>query len=110
MAAPAKKTPTKKTAAQKAPAKKTSAKKTSTKVASKKAAEPQSFRLAPNTENFFAFRPSVQTVYWLVLSGIVLALGVWVILLTARVQSLYDQIDSNLESTTILTPQKSVKH
>jgi hypothetical protein len=45
-----------------------------------------------------------------VLSGIVLALGVWVILLTARVQSLYDQIDSNLESTTILTPQKSGKH
>lgn len=109
MAAPAKKTTTKKTVAQKAPVKKTSPKKAPAKAVTKKSVEPQSFRLTPNAENFFAFRPSIQTVYWLVLSGIVLALGVWVILLTARVQSLYDQIDSNLSANSLVAPAKATK-
>lgn len=120
MAATAKKPTTKKPVAKKAPAKKPAAKsttKTAVKPAAKKTASKaaaaqstQSFRLAPNTANFFAFRPSIQTVYWLVLSGVVLALGVWVILLSARVQSIYDQIDANLSADdALVTPHKAVK-
>jgi hypothetical protein len=123
MAATAKKPTTKKPVAKKAPAKKPAVKstaKTAAKPATKKATSKtvaaqsaqsaQSFRLAPNTANFFSFRPSIQTVYWLVLSGVVLALGVWVILLSARVQSIYDQIDANLSADdALVAPHKTVK-
>jgi hypothetical protein len=43
-------------------------------------------------ESFFTFRWSIETVYWLILSLLVLALGVWVMQLTIQTQAIYDQI------------------
>jgi hypothetical protein len=42
---------------------------------------------------FFTFRITQQSVYWLTLCLLILGLGIWVITLTIRVQSIYDQVD-----------------
>ena len=69
----------------------------------KKAQEHRSFKAAKETEPFFVFRFNHQTAYWLVLCGIILALGIWVMYLTVKVQSIYDQIDaSNMSGHMIL--------
>lgn len=61
----------------------------------KKVQEHRSFKAAKETEPFFTFRFNHQTAYWLLLCGIILALGVWVMALTVQVESIYDQIDAN---------------
>lgn len=69
----------------------------STKTHKTKAAASQrmkSFRMYSNQEEFFTFKVSRQTVYWLVLSGIVLLLGLWVVDINQKVQHIYDQIDA----------------
>ena len=53
----------------------------------------RSFVLAKDTPPFLAFRITHQTFYWLLLGGIILALGVWVVALNVKVQMLYDTID-----------------
>src|SRR5688572_3977656 len=53
----------------------------------------RSFVLTKDTPPFFSFRITHQTFYWILLCGIVLALGIWVVVLNTRVQTLYDQID-----------------
>ena len=61
----------------------------------------RSFRRAPS-EDFFTFRITHQTLYWTILAVIVLALGIWVIYINDRVQSIYDQIDhANSASTNL---------
>lgn len=91
MAATKKVSPVKKTPAKKPAAKNKAAsagkKPTVTKL--------QSFRLTPATEPFFSFRFTRQTVYWLILSIVIVGLVVWVVQLNARVQAIYDQIDQN---------------
>lgn len=80
-------TPTKQRAPKRPAAKKT-------KVSVKKTQSLQSFRLSPQTTPFMSFKPSIQTVYWLILSLSVLGLGLWVINLSLQVQALYDRIDA----------------
>ena len=68
-------------------------KKKATKSAAKKTAPMKSFAVMKDAPSFFSFRVTYQTFYWLTLSLLILALGIWVITLNMRVQQLYDQID-----------------
>lgn len=54
----------------------------------------QSFHKA-EAAPFFTFRVTRQTVYWLILCGMVLALGVWVVNINSEIQNIYDQIESS---------------
>jgi cell division protein FtsL len=71
--------------------KKPTTKKTAHKTAAH--APVKSFRVAKPTMPFFNFDFTIQTVYWLVLSALVVSLGLWVMSLNMQVQELYDQID-----------------
>lgn len=71
----------------------------------KKVQEHRSFKAAKETEPFFVFRFNHQTVYWLALCGIILALGIWVMYLTVKVQSIYDQIDTSNMSNSRVIPR-----
>ncbi len=105
MPAAKKKTTVKKAAPKRAPAKSSSTK--VTRVAKPKAAEMKSFRPAATREPFFTFRITHQTLYWLVLAGIVLGLGLWVTDISIKVQKIYDQIDqTNQETLNIPDPVK----
>jgi hypothetical protein len=53
----------------------------------------RSFALAHQTEPFFTFRITHQTLYWSILAVMVLALGIWVMNINDKVQRMYDQID-----------------
>lgn len=52
----------------------------------------KSFKLG-KVHDFFSVRVTDQTVYWAILSFVVLALGIWVITIDDRLHRLYDQID-----------------
>ncbi len=77
------------------------------KTASKKVARPESFKAYADQTPFFTFRITHETFYWIILSSLVLALGVWVITLSMQVQRLYDQVEaSNLtDITTKVVPK-----
>jgi hypothetical protein len=100
-------TSTKKSAAKKPAIKRAPAKARSTttvrKAAAPKDAPVKSFRPHHTSrEAFFTFRITHQTVYWLILAGVVLVLGIWVTDISIKVQHIYDQIDaSNIESLNI---------
>ena len=53
----------------------------------------RSFRMYPGEKPFFTIRISQQTFYWLIISLLVLALGVWTVFLSLRVQSIYDRVE-----------------
>lgn len=76
------KTPT----ARKSTAKKTVAKKHA-------AAEVRSFRPSAEKTPFMTFEFTIQSVYWMIFSGLVLALGAWVMHLNVQIQSLYDSVE-----------------
>ncbi|NCU37508.1 hypothetical protein EOL96_00370 [Candidatus Saccharibacteria bacterium] len=97
----------KKTVTKKAPAK--SAKKTTVKRVSKPAPAMRSFAVSAPDEPFFTFRITHQTLYWLILSLMVLALGAWVMVISARVQQIYDTIDAtNAETDALVVPVKNI--
>lgn len=101
------KKPAKKPATKKAPAK--SAARTTIKRSTKRPVAPvmRSFAPARTTEPFFTFRITHQTLYWLVLAMIVLALGVWVTVISVKVQQIYDQIDeTNAATDAMVIPKK----
>ena len=56
----------------------------------------RSFRRYPNEEPFFVIRISRQTFYWLIISALILALGIWALLLNMKVQTIYDQLHLSL--------------
>lgn len=64
--------------------------KTTSKLA--KAEVMRSFRRYPNEEPFFIIRINHQTFYWLIICALVLALGIWAVLLSTKVQVIYDQL------------------
>lgn len=71
--------------------------KTATKKSSSsksKEAPMRSFHRSPDQPPFFSYRITQQSIYWLILCLLVLALGIWVITLSVRVQSLYDQVET----------------
>lgn len=53
----------------------------------------RSFRLSPSTRPFISFKLTQQTFYWVLICLFVLALGVWVTILSVKVQGIYDRID-----------------
>jgi hypothetical protein len=73
----------------------------------KKPAIHRSFRpTKESADSFFTFRFTQQTAYWLILSLLILALGVWVMYLTVKVQSIYDEIDATNMSNSYTMPLK----
>lgn len=73
------------------------------KTTAKKQPSLRSFRPAAE-QDFMSFRFTVQTVYWLILSVLVLALGIWVISLNTKINDIYNQIDAS-NSDTLVTPK-----
>lgn len=111
---------TKKTSAvKKAPVKKSTVKNKATETVKKTVAKSKpaakktttntlrSFRPSAPTEPFFTFRITRQTIYWLILSVIVIGLAAWVIQLSVQVQAIYDQIDHNEMLLQDLTEKKT---
>ena len=96
-----KRTPAKKAAPKRAPAKKSTTK--VTRVSRPKKAAVRSFRPAKSDEQFI----TRQTVYWLVLTGIVLLLGLWVIDISSKIQHIYDQNDAARRQAETTKAQKS---
>jgi len=74
--------------------KKASAKKKSV-VRTKKVAPLQSFKLSKADRPFFTFALTQQTLYWAIISGAVLALGLWIVTIQVNVNNIYDQIEMN---------------
>jgi len=114
MAAPKKKPVTKKSTATKA-AKVTKATKVAPKKTTRKTTKKpvgfKSFKQSSEQTPFMTFSFTNQTLYWMILSVLVVALGAWVLYLNAKVQNIYDQIDANssiLESQ-IVPKEKSAK-
>lgn len=101
----AKKTMPTRKAVKRAPAKSTSATKVR-RVSSSKQPVMKSFRPAPRDEPFMTFRINRQTIYWMILGTMVIALAAWVLTISIRVQSIYDQIDATNQQTYDLKPVK----
>lgn len=83
----ARKTATKSTAARKPAARKAPARKQTT-VRTVSAASTR-----PAKRPFFSLRPNHETVYWLILTLAILALGAWVVNLADKVNQTYDQVE-----------------
>lgn len=92
---PVKKVAAKKVVHKKAPA--AAAHKTT--VRTTKAPVVKSFRVSRPAEPFLTFRITNQTLYWLILAILVVGLGVWVTVISYRVQDIYDQIDTTDSQT-----------
>lgn len=109
MAAPKKKPVTKKTTATKTTKVAKVAPKNTTRKTTKKPQGFKSFKHSSEQTPFMTFSFTNQTVYWLILSVLVVALGVWVMYLNTKVQDIYDQIDanSNIVNTEILPSKKT---
>ena len=88
-----------------APAKKSTTK--VTRVSRPKKAAVRSLRPAKSDEQFMTFKITRQTVYWLVLTGIVLLLGLWVIDISSKIQHIYDQNDAARRQAETTKVQKS---
>lgn len=88
---------TKKKPATKARTAKTSATKVRSSTPRKKSSKKQeirSFRVAKPDTPFLTFSITRQTLYWLVLAGVVLVFGLWLIKLQSDIQAIYDSIDA----------------
>lgn len=67
----------------------------------------RSFHRSPDQPPFFNYRITQQSVYWLILCLLVLALGIWVVTLSVRVQSLYDQVETSSQQLDSSTTTKN---
>jgi len=78
---------------------------TKKKSPAKKVVSQRSFVRSPNPKPFFAFRITYQTVYWLIITLLLLGLGIWVTYLSVKVETIYDQVEANGTSMPhIMTP------
>lgn len=86
----------------------TTKKKSATKSNAKKApkAPIRSFTVADDRPPFMTFRITQQTFYWVVIGALILALGIWVLTLTIKLQQVYDEIDTLQQQDTVLVPEK----
>jgi hypothetical protein len=57
-----------------------------------------------SADPFFTFRFTQQTVYWLILSLLVLGLGIWVMMLSVKVNQIYDDIDAANAAGSVIVP------
>lgn len=94
MATTKKKPAPKKTVVARTTVKKTAAVRRHTKK-SAKPAEHRSFAVSRENTPFLTFKPSVQSLYWLIVGICSVALVAWVMYLTVKVQNIYDQIEIN---------------
>lgn len=53
---------------------------------------------------FMSMQPTRETTYWLIFSLLILALGIWVLTLTIKINDIYDQIEVSDSSSMINTP------
>ena len=84
------------TAKKKASAKKTPVTRNSVKKSTKATkTSPRSFRLEASTSDFMKPTFTIETIYWIILSMAVVALGFWIATLQMRINAIYDQIDAN---------------
>jgi len=98
-----KKPATKPVTARKAPAKSTAKK--------QKPTVEQSFRPSKEKTPFFTYEFTIQSVYWIILSTLVLALGAWVMYLNIKIQAIYDQVEINTNlSETYIVPTIEKAH
>lgn len=105
MAATKKATPTKK---------KTTPKKVTSKKTAKSTKRRPVFaiRIDNETSPFLTFRLTRQTLYWVIFSAAILALGVWVLFLNIKLIEIYDQIQLNdaiTESLSTPLPKKAAQ-
>ncbi|HEU0266007.1 MAG TPA: hypothetical protein VFQ70_00065, partial [Candidatus Saccharimonadaceae bacterium] len=56
------------------------------------------------TQTFLTVRPSIETIYWIVLGVVVIALVAWVLRLTTQIDNLYNQVEINDASSNVMTP------
>lgn len=54
----------------------------------------RSFKVSKPITPFFTFQLTKQTLYWLVIGGVVLLFGIWLLELQSDIQSIYDSIDA----------------
>lgn len=66
----------------------------------------RSFKVTQPQDPFFTFRITHQTIYWLVLAGFVLLLGLWVTDINVRVNRIYDQVDAKNAADADMLPVK----
>lgn len=66
----------------------------------------RSFAVTKDRPPFMTFRITHQTFYWVVLSALILALGVWVLTLTVKLQQVYDDIDALQQQEQSIMPKK----
>lgn len=112
MATPKKKTTTKPAAAKASTARKVTSKTTTAKASATrkttkkpvaksttsnkpKVAAARSLHKTTEKTPFFTYRFTIQSLYWSILSVLVLVLGAWVMYLDAKIQSIYDQVEIN---------------
>lgn len=77
---------------------------TPNKKQTKKAQHHRSFQRGQSQNPFFTFRFTQQTLYWLILCSLVLALGIWVMYLTLKVERIYDDIDQAVMDNSYVMP------
>ena len=67
---------------------------TKKKQSGKKATQHRSLQKTNSPQPFLSFQFTQQSVYWVILSILVLALGAWVMYLTLKVNQIYDDVDA----------------
>lgn len=84
-------------------------KRSATTTAKKTAATPTAAAkaTAQQPRQFLSARPTRETGYWLVFSLLILALGVWVLTLTIKINDIYDQIEINDSALSSQVMQKA---
>lgn len=50
----------------------------------------RSFKRSPNNTPFYTFQFTQQSVYWVVITFLILAIGAWVLYLTVKIERVYD--------------------
>jgi len=66
--------------------------KTTTRASKAKAPAVQSFRISPSQQPFFTFKITKQTVYWILLLLVIVALQLWIIKLQLDIAVLSDSL------------------
>jgi hypothetical protein len=99
--------PTKKTT-KKAPSVKKTTVTRKKSVASKKSGLSTQVGLKAETAPFMTFKPTSQTLYWIVLGLVVIAFTMWLMNLQDSVQSLYDEVDAS-NATSVSMPMTKQK-
>lgn len=55
----------------------------------------KSFQITKSDVPFMTMKPSIQTLYWVILGVVVVFFTVWILKLQADIQAVYDSIDAN---------------